>query len=161
MKKIVLMMGAPASGKSTIRNQLFFSIPAIDCDEIKKTIKGFDPKNITDEIHYQSTTIAKKMVAEKILAGESFVYDTTGACAEALVRVIEKARPAGYEILLVYVKCGLRECLKRNKARERSVSPWIVRSKWEAVRTSFEIVSRYVDETLIIDSYNFKKEESK
>lgn len=158
MKKAVFLMGAPASGKSTIREKLFFNIPAIDCDEIKKLHPKYDPKDITNEVHYWSTDQAKKMMTRMIEEGQSFSYDTTGACAEALIRAINKVKAAGYETLLVYVKCGLRECLRRNRMRTRTVKPFIVRNKWEEVGISYEIIRKYVDDTLIVRSRDFNME---
>ena len=52
-KKLVIMAGLPGSGKSYVRAKKYSDISVIDCDELKKSIPGYDPKN-PSAVHEQS-----------------------------------------------------------------------------------------------------------
>ena len=44
-KKVVFMLGSPASGKSTVAKKKYSDMVILDCDEIKKEHPDYDPKN--------------------------------------------------------------------------------------------------------------------
>jgi predicted kinase len=59
-KVVVMLIGAPAAGKSTTREKLYPDHPVIDPDEIKKGLKGYDPKKPW-LVHKKSKKIARQM----------------------------------------------------------------------------------------------------
>jgi len=149
MKKIVLMMGGPASGKSTIAAREYPNLPRIDCDSFKEAHPDYDPKD-PGALHHWSVQEWKKAYHAAMANGVSFVLDGTGANAERLVSVAKTAHDLGYEVTLLYVRCSLRTALERNRNRPRTVPVEIVRSKHAMIGISFEIVSGYVDHVVTI-----------
>lgn len=89
-KKLVIMAGLPGSGKSYIRAKKYADIPVIDCDELKKSIPGYDPKN-PSAVHEQSKILEAQEIYKKFGNGESFVYDTTATNFAKLIKMINDA----------------------------------------------------------------------
>ena len=113
-KKLVIMAGLPGSGKSYIRAKKYADIPVIDCDELKKSIPGYDPKN-PSAVHEQSKILEAQEIYKKFGNGESFVYDTTATNFAKLIKMINDAHAIGYKVELCYVKVSLRTSLLRNR----------------------------------------------
>jgi len=147
--KAIFMMGGPASGKSTVREQLFSGLTAIDCDAIKATHPDYDPKN-PQLVHEWSSQEATRAFYAALGTGVDVVFDGTGNTAEKYVTFIQTARSAGYTTEVVYVTCDLQTAIARNAARERTVDENIVRSRHATIATSFEIVSRYADAVRVV-----------
>ena len=151
MKKLVIMAGLPGSGKSTVRLQKYNSLDFVDCDEIKKTIPGYDPKN-PDLVHEQSKAIERKLISEKINSGVSFVYDTTASNIEKIIKMVIDAQSLGYEVEVCYVKVKLATAIYRNAHRERVVPEEIIREKYSVMSTAIDIFSGYVDKLTIVNN---------
>ena len=152
MKKLTLMMGGPASGKSHVRAAMFPEQKVIDCDELKKLHPEYDESAPTTEVHAWSSLLATKQVNEALENGESFVFDGTGSTAEKYVGMIKKAHKEGYETEVVYVVCDLQTALERNQNRVRVVPENVVREKHAQIADSFEIVSRYASSVQVVNN---------
>ena len=150
-KVVVMLIGAPAAGKSTTREKLYPDHPVIDPDEIKKGLKGYDPKKPW-LVHKKSKKIARQMYESYIKNGISFVYDTTGGNVQRMMKEIQEAREAGYRIILLHVTAPLAVCLERNRQRERTVPDSVVKEIYHEVRHSFEILRHLADEVINVDT---------
>ena len=149
--KLVVMAGLPGSGKSYVRSQKYADFKVIDCDEIKKGIKGYDPKN-PSAVHAQSKVLEQKEIYKALGAGESFVYDTTATNWAKLVKVIKDAQALGYEVELCYVKVSLKTSLKRNAARERVVPESLIKEKASLLPVALEVLEDYVDRYIVVNN---------
>lgn len=144
MKKLIIMAGLPGSGKSYVRENKFNDMQYVDCDELKKSIKGYDPKN-PGSVHEQSKIIEKQKIYSNMAEGISFVYDTTATNSDKVVSMIREAQSIGYEVTIVYVKTTLATSLERNSKRERVVPESIILEKYEQITASMEIIKRFAD----------------
>ena len=153
-RRAVFMMGGPASGKSTIRRRYFDDLMVLDCDSIKETHPDYDPKN-PQALHAWSAAELKARVDALLNNGPasiSFVYDGTGSTAERYVNYIQRAKAAGYHVILVYVKVDIEVAIARNANRERVVPEHVVRDKHSLIATSFEIVSPHADRVMEVNN---------
>lgn len=151
MKKLTIMAGLPGSGKSYIRSKMFGEVQFIDCDELKKSIKGYDPKN-PGTVHNESKVLEKQAIYNNLANGISFVYDTTASNSDKVIKLTKEAQGLGYEVSLVYVRTTLATSLKRNAARERVVPEEIILTKYEQIGTSLEVIKQFVDEFIVVDN---------
>lgn len=151
MKKLVIMAGLPGSGKSYIRSEHYADLKVIDCDEIKKSLKGYDPKN-PSTVHEESKRLESISIYKALGNEESFVYDTTATNWAKIVKLIQDAKAVGYEVELCYVKVSLKTALKRNSQRERVVPEYIIREKFSLLPVSLDILSGYVDKYTVINN---------
>jgi len=143
MKKLVIMAGLPASGKSTIRNKNYSNLVFVDCDEIKKSLPNYDPKNPT-VAHAQSKMLEKQAIYNNLAAGISFLYDTTGTNSDNVIMLTKQAQELGYTVELVYVKVSLATSLYRNANRERVVPQEIILEKYELITSSTQVCKMFV-----------------
>ncbi len=149
---LVLMMGAPASGKGFIRTRDYANLPVVDSDAIKATHPDYDPSDAAGlhVLHPWSSREATKALYAALSTGDSVVFDGTGAKAEKHVGFANAAHAAGYRVELCYVTVDLATSLRRNAARERTVDESVVRDLHASVAISFDIVSRYVDSVRVV-----------
>lgn len=151
MKKLVIMAGLPGSGKSFVRSQKYAEFKAIDCDEIKKTLPGYDPKN-PGAVHAQSKVLEAQTIYSALGAGESFVYDTTATNWAYVVKLIKDAKMVGYEVELCYVRVSLKTALYRNSKRERVVPQELIEEKFALLPVSLEVLQEYVDSYVVVNN---------
>jgi len=99
----ILLIGIPATGKSTFcRQRLFDTHVRINLDQLR-------------------TRHREKLLVEACLAGrQPFVVDNTNATREARERFIAPAKAAGYRVIGYYFSSRITEALERNRLRQGS-----------------------------------------
>ena len=119
--RLVIMVGAPASGKSRVADDLVtrHKFERISRDQVRaelygdETIQG-DGREV-GRLFYQRLT-------ELCAAGHNIVVDNTACVRRQRLPVVDIALESGYEdIILVMMDTPLEECLKRNSKRQRQV----------------------------------------
>ncbi len=101
-KEIVIMVGFPGSGKSTIVNNIFNNngnYTIISGDELKTASK------------------IKKTSIKELENGKSIVIDATNATKEKRLIFIELAKKYNYSIRCIYVSTSMEESMARNNQR--------------------------------------------
>lgn len=149
MKRLVIMAGLPGSGKSFIRSQRYADLEVIDCDEIKKTIPSYDPKNPTTT-HSQSKVLEQQAIYSALGAGKSFVYDTTATNWSRIAKLIFDAKGLGYEVELCYVSVSLKTAMERNAKRERVVPTDVIERKFAELPYSLLVLQNLVDNYIVV-----------
>jgi predicted ABC-type ATPase len=147
--KAIIMVGGPASGKSTVVAQRFSYMRVINSDDFKTQHPDYNPE-APELVHAWSRRLAVKAVYQAMVEEVDFVYDSTGANVERLVDVMAQAGSQGYEVTIVYVPCDIRTALERNAQRDRKVPEWVVRDRYATVLVAVEILSRYADRVEVI-----------
>lgn len=150
-KKLVIMAGLPGSGKSYVRSRRYAEMEVIDCDEIKKSLPGYDPKN-PGAVHAQSKVLETEAIYRALGEGRSFVYDTTATNWAKLVKLIQDAKSVGYSVELCYVKVSLKTSLYRNANRERVVPEELIKEKFALLPVALEVLSGYVDDYVVVNN---------
>lgn len=105
MQEIIIMVGYPASGKTTISNTVFETAGYVIMhgDELKTSIKMI------------------KTAVKPITDGKSVVFDATNATKEKRSEYIEFAKKHNVPVRCVYVSTSMEESLQRNNNREKPV----------------------------------------
>lgn len=98
--KLILLMGIPASGKSTFASRHF----ADDCVRIS-----------LDALHTRKREA--RMFLDALAARRDIVVDNTNVTRDERRRFIGPAKEAGYWITGYFLKSVLDECLRRNSLR--------------------------------------------
>ena len=103
----VLFIGVQGCGKSTFYKERFFDTHVRVNRDMLKT----KPRE-------------RILIGACLAAKQPFVLDNTNALASQRAEVIEPARAAGFRVVAVYFRCGLRQALWRNRRRaEGAVVP--------------------------------------
>jgi len=151
MKKLVIMGGLPGSGKSYIRSTILPTMPVVDCDEIKKSLPGYNPKNPATT-HEQSKVVEKQKIYNYLAEGISFVYDTTATNSDKVITMTKQAQALGYTVEMIYVKVSLATSLTRNANRERVVPESLIMDKYSKITSAMEIAEKFVDTFTVIEN---------
>jgi predicted kinase len=96
----VLLIGIPASGKTSFYQQRFAATHAHVSLDVLKTRRR-----------------EARLVADLLAEGRPFVVDNTNVQAAERARYIALARAAGFAVIGYYFPCRLQAALERNRAR--------------------------------------------
>jgi len=120
MSKFIMMMGLPASGKSTIANELSIKENAIihSSDNLRKELFGNDEdqndnNRLFKELH--------KRIKKDLVDNKNVIYDATNISYKRRKSFLEEIYKITDEKICYLIATPFEECLKQNKNRERKV----------------------------------------
>lgn len=120
MKKIFLLVGLPASGKSSFcesfRNNKNTVI--LSSDAIRKELFGSEECQKNNKLVFMTL---HKRLEESLAKDKDVVYDATSLTKQVRANIISKFRNKASKIICVYFNTPLKECIKRNERRDRKV----------------------------------------
>jgi len=154
MKRAVITMGLPASGKSTglkmtVENLKQYII--LDSDKIKESHPMYDPKN-PEDLHEWSKWELEKRIVETVENGSNLIIDTTGTNIEKMFRYLKMLKSNGYIVTLLYMEVSKETSIKRNALRERNVPSRIINEKAEVIDFSWNALKDYFDYSVKINN---------
>jgi predicted kinase len=150
---LIITAGLPGAGKSTtISKSEFASLPVVDPDKEKEGMKGYDPKNISLEIHKESKRIARRKHLSFLANGESFIVDGTGTNVEKYIQYINEAKELGYEVILFYVEVSTKTSIERNAKRSRTVPVEIILEKSSIIGQSTKMIGSICDKFITVNN---------
>lgn len=119
--KVWLVLGVPASGKSTFSDPLVEREGAllIDSDEAKKMLPEFSNGLLAGAVHEESANIAETVFSRAMANYDNMVLPLVGKTMPKLQEKIEKLKEAGYKVNLIYVDLPAEKAIERTKARFR------------------------------------------
>jgi len=118
--KVLILIGPPASGKSTVKKQLHFSnCINVDLDEIK-IIATEAFQNKAFPIINDFSTIIQIMVKKAINDSYNIILDSTGKMVSPIKYVVKKAHEASYKIIFAFVWSSLGTVTERAEFRNAS-----------------------------------------
>ena len=122
MRKAIVMMGLPLSGKTTwinenVNPEEYFLVSA---DNIKMAHPDYDPEN-TEMLHEYSVREAEAQINRLSAEGHCIIMDGGGINNTYTVGIMDDLKRKGYTIRLVHVRSPHTICLERNKRRVRKV----------------------------------------
>ena len=122
MKRLILMQGAPGSGKSTVAEALAHrhsggnqapQILSTDRFHYRQGIYEFNPAMVGKYHAWTQALCLAAMIVETPL----IIIDNTNIKREHVQPYLDMAEEHGYTVTVVRVDPGLVECLARNAAR--------------------------------------------
>lgn len=143
----VLIMGGPASGKTTLRKQNYSTgFVLVDAAEIFISLSRggyYDfPEAFEEPMDLIGRLVARRAIAER----RNIVTEVIGSDFEATTELIDAMRSIGYTIEGVSVTCELEEAVRRNESRdENNISSyfaepyqrqWLINAARESFATS-------------------------
>ena len=119
--KVWLVLGVPASGKSTFSDPLVEREGAllIDSDEAKKMLPEFSNGLLAGAVHEESAKIAEDIFVRALANHDNMVLPLVGKTMSNLQEKIDGLKEAGYEVNLIYVDLPVEKAIERTKARFR------------------------------------------
>ena len=118
-KQVNIVIGYPASGKSTISNQISNLSQAriVDSDKVKKLLPEFCDGLGVEKVHEESKAIMRKMLTKCIENEENIVLPIVGAKPKSIERYLKLFTENNYDIRLTLVDLPKEKCMARNIMR--------------------------------------------
>lgn len=123
MSKLILMVGVPGSGKSTIAEKMREGDPdniiTVERDRTRSVLfgesyhKGNFPKKSEDEV----TRVNDKLIKDGLRAGKTVIVSDTNVNPRNVQGLVRTGRNYGAQIDFEYVNTPADECRRRNDAR--------------------------------------------
>ena len=155
MKKAILFIGIPGSGKTTIVNERYSDYVIVSADSIKESHKDYDPKN-SEPIHEWSVSEAEKQMNYLSDKGVDICMDSGGVNNSYSIRIINMLKSKGYHTTLVYVDTPLHICFERNRNRDRQVPESAIFKKSQKIEDCLINQKALVDDYIYIPYYTNK-----
>lgn len=102
-REVIIVLGPPAAGKSTIANEIAVARKAaiLDSDEIKKTLPEFNGGIGANAVHEESSDLVGLVEADLMAEGFNAVVPKVGASAASIEATVARWKAAGYSVDLV------------------------------------------------------------
>jgi predicted ABC-type ATPase len=118
-KKAAILIGPPASGKSSIANPVARKMGAaiIDADDIKKTMPEYNGGIGATAVHEESSVLHEFLVRIAKADGKNIVVPKVGKSPKSIVRLIKDLKDAGYKVDLIDVAVSSKNARARMYSR--------------------------------------------
>ena len=117
-KKVVIIMGPTAAGKSTLEKQFDnYGAFLADSDEVKKVLPEYKGGLNANGVHVESSFINAVIMKRAAQNGDNIIYPTTGRNADQLNKTIKFFEDEGYTIQVANVEVDANVAKLRNIAR--------------------------------------------
>ncbi len=144
---LVLIMGGPASGKTTLRRQLYSTgFVLVDAAEIFNSLSRGEYYDFPDAFQEPMDLIGRIVANRAITERRNIVIEIIGSDFDETTELIDAMRSIGYRIEAVGVTCDIEEAMKRNLPRgEDNISSyyaepfqrqWLIDAAQEAANPS-------------------------
>ena len=122
-RKIVMVMGLPGAGKSTIAEPLALDLGAriIDNDIVKKQIPEYTIGGVkgygASIVHEEAGDIAERILWEAMQNGENIIFPAVGKTPKTMIELIEKAERRGYTVDIILNDLDVEKAVARSIKR--------------------------------------------
>jgi predicted kinase len=122
VKNLVVLVGIPGAGKTTLTKALFSSHEQVAMDKLPN----------------RSRNAVDKLMMKLCATGKDIVVDAANIDRITRMRFIRFAKDYGYEAHAIFVDTSLDAALARNESRDRKVPEGAVRSYCEKLEVPTE-----------------------
>ena len=149
MSKFIMMVGLPASSKSTIAQQISIKENAIihASDSLRKELFGNEDANDKNDELFKEL---HSRIKADLRAGKNVTYDATNINYKRRKAFLEELKKIDCEKICCLVATPYEKCLEQNKLRERKVPEYIIKKMY----LNFYIPQDYEGWDKIVIIYN-------
>ena len=165
-KVAILMMGGPASGKSSLLAKVMADTTGyvkVDPDEVKDRLPEFalavanSDKLAAARAHEESSTAIADVIKERAIAGGyNVMFDGTGKNGQKYVSMVKRLKERGYEVRVIMphisVEEGVKAAEKRAHRSGRFVPTDFIRQAYQVIPHNFEQVARLADSAVLANA---------
>lgn len=123
MSKLIIMVGLPASGKSTYLKRMYKGYTVISTDSIRKEVHG--QEECQDKAQ-QIFNLAYYRIEKALSNNENVVFDATNLRARNRKYLCKRFRLFTNDIVAEYINTPVNECIARDKQRSRTVGAEVI-----------------------------------
>ena len=117
---LVVMVGLPGSGKTTVANELVknYGFKIFSSDDYRLKLLG--DENNQDNNYYIFKRL-KKDVRYNLKNGNNCIFDATNVTMGCRKRIFKGLNDIEFNAIAIVISTNIEECFKRNSLRERFV----------------------------------------
>lgn len=147
-RRAVILLGAPAAGKSSIANPYARSLGAaiVDADEAKKIIPEFDGGIGANAVHEESSELIGDVLEAAALGGDNLVLPKVGGRAASIERQVSGLKSLGYQVDLVLVDlppdAAWRRMIGRFVATGRIIPPEVMQRGIDGAPLTYDLLKQ-------------------
>ncbi len=162
----ILMMGGPASGKSSALRELDLEgFAVLDSDWVKTQIPQYsearaaDARDAAFSVHAESSDVVSRAFIEARNNRINIVMDGTGKSVDKYLRYIDALKRAGYDVKIVFVHVDEETAWERAKNRAEETGRWVpeevVRGAYAKIPHNLGTYVQKADSFIMFDSHDF------
>ena len=143
-KKIVILRGLPASGKSTFVKKNHLHDYVLSMDILRKmfcapiSIDNGECFHISQDYNKQVAEMFMTLLKARLSNGSFTVVDNTNLSSRGFNEIVDLAKSHGFEILVVDFNTPMNECIERDKIRSFAVGENVIRKMVSYKKVEFE-----------------------
>lgn len=125
MTKLIMLIGLPCSGKSTISEQLAekYNATIFSSDELRTEMFG----DVNDQDHNQELFVElHKRIKACLNSGKSAIYDACNINYKRRMAFLAELKNIPCEKICVMMATPYEECIRRNSERDRKVPKYVI-----------------------------------
>ena len=129
MRKFIMMVGLPASGKSTVTKEISIQEKAVvhSSDSLRKELFGDENTNDKNEELFKEL---HNRIKTDLRAGKNVIYDATNINYKRRKAFLEELKNIDCEKICYLIATPYEKCLKQNNQRERKVPEHVIRKMY-------------------------------
>lgn len=130
--KLYMLIGLPASGKSTYAKTLdgvIFSSDALRAELWGDEATQGDNQVLFAELH--------KRIKECLRSGQNAIYDATNINYKKRMAFLQELKHIDCEKICIFIAVPYEECLKRNKQRDRVVPEYVIERMYKSFNAPY------------------------
>lgn len=132
---LILMRGAPGSGKTTLINDSRLSNYAISLDELRRLLAAEENGQLPTSVNKEAYALLHSILQTRVQKGKLIILDAVNASVDHIKDSIELAENYGYNVVYFQMQTSLEQCLENNLCR-----PVYSRASEEKIRKFYEII---------------------
>lgn len=116
-KLLILMRGAPGSGKSTLIKNSGLSNYSISLDELRKLLAAEEDSQLPTSVNKEAYALLYSILQTRVQKGKLIILDAVNTSIDHIKDSIELAESYGYKIVYFQMQTSLEQCLENNLCR--------------------------------------------
>lgn len=116
-KLLILMRGAPGSGKTTLINDSRLSNYAISLDELRRLLAAEENGQLPTSVNKEAYALLHSILQTRVQKGKLIILDAVNASVDHIKDSIELAENYGYNVVYFQMQTSLEQCLENNLCR--------------------------------------------
>lgn len=117
MSKLILMRGAPGSGKTTLINDSGLSNYAISLDELRRLLAAEENGQLPTSVNQEVYALLYSILNTRVQKGKLIILDAVNASIDHIKDSLDLAEQAGYRVVYYQMPTSLDSCLENNLCR--------------------------------------------